>query len=54
MVDTSLETIRNIFFNQIKNLSRRVYLDWQEYKQGIELLDNLHVHSTIVRLEIYR
>jgi hypothetical protein len=53
MKDTQLEIIKNIFFNQIRNLSRKKYLEWQRYKQGIDFLDNLDLHRRVIRLETY-
>ena len=54
MVDTGSETIGILFFNQIKNLSRKKYLEWKHYTKYIDFLDTLHYPKSVVRLETYR
>ena len=54
MKDAQLETIKTIFFNQIKNLSRKKYLEWQHYKQDIDFMDNLNLQARTIRLETYK
>ncbi len=54
MSDTGSETISRLFFNQIKNLSKKKYIKWKKYSMYIDFLDNLHYPKTVTRLEVYR